>query len=106
MQENQRFDEASLQALQFTEYMVNSLAESAKQCWRWWGQLGEPMIQATDEWAETQRRHFESLRENQRAEGGSEPRLAPRTPTQRTPFLDLYYNPWPGPGDSEGGGWG
>jgi hypothetical protein len=64
------------QQLGFTEYMLNALAENAKQYWRWWGPLGEPMIRATDEWADVQRKYLsslkESLKESQEMKSGSE----------------------------------
>ncbi len=50
------------------EGMVNVFANSAKFYWRIWGPLGEPMIRATEEWANTQRRYLESLRETRKAE--------------------------------------
>ncbi len=49
--------------------MVNVFARSAKFYWRMWGPLGEPMIRATEEWANTQRRYLESLPETRAAEG-------------------------------------
>ena len=51
------------------EGMVNVFAKSANFYWRMWGPLGEPMIRATEEWANTQRRYLESLRETRKAEG-------------------------------------
>ncbi len=107
-----RAEGATRQALAFAERMVNDMAESAKAYWRGWGPLGEPMVQATDEWANTQRRYLESLRgtlekEAGRDEGRGEPRAVPSVPTWpwAPPLRGLTYGPWPGPGDSEGGGW-
>jgi hypothetical protein len=51
------------------EGMVNVFANSAKFYWRMWGPLGEPIIRATEEWANTQRRYLQSLREAQQSEG-------------------------------------
>ncbi len=53
--------------------MVNVFAKSAKFYWRMWGPLGEPMVRATEEWANTQRRYLGSLRETRRAEDREEP---------------------------------
>ena len=110
MTQEPRSNAATPQGLEYTEYMVNTLAESAKQYWRWWGPLGEPMVRAADEWADAQRRYLESLRGSQEAGGRGgeprdEPRAKPKAPFWGTPFLDLSYHPWPGPGGSEGGGW-
>jgi hypothetical protein len=90
------------QQLGYTEYMVNALAESAKQYWRWWGPLGEPMIRATDEWAEMQRKYLRSLGESQ---GTQQPGSRPQTAQWTAPLRGLTFDAWPGPGDSEGGGW-
>lgn len=48
--------------------MVNAYADAAKFYWRMWGPLGEPMIQATDAWAEMQRGYLDWLREAYRAD--------------------------------------
>ena len=104
MTQEPRSNAAPPQALEYTEYMVNTLAESAKQYWRWWGPLGEPMVRAADEWTDAQRRHLVSLRGSQETgEPRDEPRAKPKAPFWETTFLDLSYHPWPGPGDSEGG---
>jgi hypothetical protein len=54
-------DEA-LQVLDGYEQMVNTLAESAKLYWRWWGPLGEPMSRGVDAWADMQRAYIQFLR--------------------------------------------
>src|SRR5919202_7093228 len=75
---------ATRQGLAFAVRVVNDMAESAKLYWRGWGPLGEPMIQATDEWANTQRRYLESLRgslEQGGDEARGESRAVPRVPT-------------------------
>ena|SRR5215207_2555996 len=105
-QEEPRSKAMAPQALEYTEYMVNALAESAKQYWRWWGPLGEPMVRAAEEWADVQRRYLESLRGSEEAGGrGGESHAKPKMPFWGMPFLDLSYHAWPGPGGSEGGGW-
>ncbi len=81
-----RAEGATRQALAFAERMVNDMAESAKAYWRMWGPLGEPMVQATDEWANTQRRYLESLRgtlekEANRDEGQDDSRAVPSVPS-------------------------
>lgn len=90
------------QQLSYTEYMVNALAESAKQYWRWWGPLGEPMIQATEQWAEMQRKHLRSLSESQGTQQGGG---GLQTEQWTAPLRGLTFDAWPGPGGSEGGGW-
>jgi len=60
---------ATLQTLNETErvlineanFMVDFFAEGAKTYWRLWGPLGEPMVQAVDEWAKMQRAYFGSV---------------------------------------------
>ncbi|MDQ3834438.1 MAG: hypothetical protein M3315_12580 [Actinomycetota bacterium] len=106
-----RGEGATQQGLGFAERMVNDMAESAKLYWRWWGPLGEPMVRATDEWADAQRRYLESLRGTQKEAGGDEPRggsrAEPNVPSWPwvPPLRGLSYAAWPGPGGSEGGGW-
>src|SRR3982751_2074246 len=103
MQEEPRAEGATRQGLEFAERMVNDMAESAKLYWRWWGPLGEPMIRAADEWANTQRRYLESLRGVQKEAGGDEPRgesrVEPSAPSWPwvPPLRGLTYAPWPGP---------
>jgi len=77
-----------------------------------WGLLGVPIVQTIDEWANTPRHYLESLRgtlekEANRDEGQDEPRAVPSVPSWPwvLPLSGLTYGPWPGPGDSEGGGW-
>ena len=121
MQEGPRAEGATRQGLQLAERMVNEMARGAKLYWRWWGPLGEPMIEATEEWANTQRRYLQSLRGAQQQEekeeaaaGADQPRGESRAEPSSgalsswpwvPPLRGLTYAPWPGPGDSEGGGW-
>jgi hypothetical protein len=108
-----RAEGATRQGLAFAERMVNDMAESARHYWRGWGPLGEPMIQAVEEWANTQRRYLESLRGTQEKKADEdEPRgesrvgsSVPSWPWMPQPLRGLTYDPWPGPGASEGGGW-
>lgn len=75
------------------EGMVNVFAKSANFYWRMWGPLDEPMIRATEEWANTQRRYLESLRETRKAEGQEaedrevEVREEPQAATTTTPKI-------------------
>ena len=112
MQEEPRAEGATRIQLAFAERMMNELAESAKLYWRGWGPLGEPMIQAVEEWANMQRRYLESLGGTQEKQaGGGEPRGEARTVSSIpswpwvSPLRGLTYDPWPAPGASEGGGW-
>src|SRR5947209_331146 len=107
MTQGPRSNPTSAQALQYTEYMVNAFAEGAKQYWRWWGPLGEPMVRAAEQWAQTQREYLESLRESQEPVDAAAQRSSrPRWPTAPgVPLPGLTFDVWPGPGDSEGGGW-
>jgi len=51
-----------LRGLGFAEYMVGAFEKSAVFYWRMWGPLGGPMIRATEQWANMQRRYLRSLR--------------------------------------------
>jgi hypothetical protein len=112
MQEEPRAKGATRQGLEFAERMVDDMAQSAKLYWRGWGPLGEPMIQAVEEWANTQRRYLESLRGTLEEEaGGDQPQGESHAVPSAlpwpwvSPLRGLTYASWPGPGDSEGGGW-
>jgi hypothetical protein len=59
-----RGTEAVRQGLGFAESMVRTFEQNAKFYWRMWGPLGEPMIQATEQWANVQRSYIRSLRED------------------------------------------
>jgi capsid protein len=84
------------------EQMVNTFAEQAKTFWRAWGPAGEPMVQGTEAWAQMQRAYVQWL--GQTFEAGGQ--KAQRTrPASGMPLPGLTFNPWPGPGGSEGGGW-
>ncbi len=51
-----------LRGLGFAEYVVGAFEKSAVFYWRMWGPLGGPMIRATEQWANMQRRYLRSLR--------------------------------------------
>jgi hypothetical protein len=57
-------DEDALRGLDGYEQMVNTFAENAKNYWRLWGPLGEPMIRIVDAWTEQQRSYLQWLRQN------------------------------------------
>jgi len=90
MQEEPRGDEP-LQGLVSYEQLVNTFAEQAKAFWRSWGQPGEPMVRGVEAWAQMHRSYIQWLRQTK--------------PTSGMPLPGLTFDPWPGPGDSEGGGW-
>ena len=62
MQERPRGTQEMLRGLGFAEYVVGAFEKSAVFYWSMWGPLGGPMIQATEQWANTQRRYLRSLR--------------------------------------------
>jgi hypothetical protein len=57
-------DDDALRGLDGYEQMVNAFAENAKNYWRLWGPLGEPMIRIVDAWTEQQRSYLRWLRQN------------------------------------------
>ncbi len=69
MQESRR-TQAVRQGLGVAESMVRTFEQNAKFYWRMWGPLGEPMIRATEQWANVQRSYIRSFRE---APGGIAP---------------------------------
>ena len=105
MTQGPRNNPTPAQALEYTEYTVDTFAEGAKQYWRWWGPLGEPMVRAAEQWAQTQREYLKSLRESQETESTAAQRSRPKWPTPGVPLQGFTFDAWPGPGDSEGGGW-
>src|SRR5215212_3556528 len=102
MQEGKQPNDEAQQGVGAYEQMVDSFAEQAKAFWRSWGPTGEPMVQGIEAWAQMQRAYLQWLRQTAGAGGASQ-----RTrPTSGVPFLPgLTFDAWPGPGDSEGGGW-
>ena len=62
MQERPRGTQEMLRGLGFAEYVVGAFEKSAVFYWSMWGPLGGPMIRATEQWANMQRRYHRSLR--------------------------------------------
>lgn len=62
MQERPRGTQEMLRGLGFAEYVVSAFEKSAVFYWSMWGPLGGPMIRATEQWANMQRRYLRSLR--------------------------------------------
>jgi hypothetical protein len=62
MRERPRSTQEMLRGLGFAEYVVGAFEKSAVFYWRMWGPLGGPMIRATEQWADMQRRYLRSLR--------------------------------------------
>jgi len=62
MQERPRGTQEMLRGLGFAEYVVGAFEKSAVFYWSMWGPLGGPMIRATEQWANMQRRYLRSLR--------------------------------------------
>ena len=102
MQEGKQPGDEALQGLDGYERLAGSFAEQAKAFWRSWGPAGEPMVQGIEAWAQMQRACLQWLRQTFEA-GGEEAQRA--KPTSGVPLPGLTFQPWPGPGDSEGGGW-
>ena len=73
------------------EQMMNTFAEQAKTFWTSMGPAGEPMALGIESFAQMQRAYIQWLEQAKRASGASLPGLS--------------FDNWPGPGDSEGGGW-
>jgi len=71
--------------------MMNTFAQQAKTFWKSLGAAGEPMTLAIETWAQMQRAYIQQLRQTERTSGES--------------LRGLTFDAWPGPGDSEGGGW-
>jgi hypothetical protein len=79
------------QGIDVYEQMMNTFTEQAKTFWKSMGAAGEPMALGIESFAQMQRAYIQWLRQAQRSSGASLPGLS--------------FNNWPGPGDSEGGGW-
>jgi hypothetical protein len=73
------------------EQMMNTFAQQAKTFWNSLGPAGEPMALGIESWAQMQRAYLQWLRQVERTSGES--------------LAGLAFDAWPGPGDSEGGGW-
>ena len=79
------------QGIDVYEQMMNTFAEQAKTFWKSMGPAGEPMALGIESFAQMQRAYIQWLRQAKRTSGTSLP--------------GLTFDTWPGPGDSEGGGW-
>ena len=90
MQGRPQADEGS-QGIDVYEQMMNTFAEQAKTFWKSMGAAGEPMALGIESFAQMQRAYLQWLRQVKRTSGASLP--------------GLTFDTWPGPGDSEGGGW-
>ncbi len=90
MQRRPQANEAP-QGIDAYEQMINTFAEQAKTFWKSMGPVGEPMALGIESWAQMQRAYIQWLRQAKRTSGESLP--------------GFTFDAWPGPGDSEGGGW-
>jgi hypothetical protein len=79
------------QGLDAYEQMMNTFAQHAKTFWKSLGPAGEPMALTIETWAQMQRAYIQQLRQIER--------------TSEESLRGLTFDAWPGPGDSEGGGW-
>jgi hypothetical protein len=79
------------QGIDAYEQMMNTFAQQAKTFWKSIGPAGEPMAVGIESWVQMQRAYLQWLRQAKRASGDT--------------LRGLTFDAWPGPGDSEGGGW-
>ena len=79
------------QGIDAYEQTMSTFAEQAKTFWKSMGPAGEPMALGIESFAQMQRAYLQVLRQVKRTSGASLP--------------GLTFDTWPGPGDSEGGGW-
>ena len=79
------------QGIEAYEQMMNAFAEQAKTFWKSMGPAGEPMALGIESFAQMQIAYIRWLEQAKRTSGASLPGLS--------------YDYWPGPGDSDGGGW-
>ncbi len=79
------------QGIDVYEQMMNTFAEQAKTFWKSMGPAGEPMALGIESWVQMQSAYLQSLRQTARTSGES--------------LAGFTFDAWPGPGDSEGGGW-
>jgi hypothetical protein len=91
MQRRPQADEIQ-QGMDAYEQMMNSFAEQAKTFWKSAGPAGEPMALGVESWVQMQRAYLQWLRQASRRTSGET-------------LGGLTFDAWPGPGDSEGGGW-
>jgi hypothetical protein len=90
MQGRPQADEVQ-QRIDAYEQMMNTFAEQAKTFWKSIGPAGKPMALGIESWVQMQRAYLQWLRQARRASGET--------------LRGFTFDAWPGPGDSEGGGW-
>ena len=81
-----------LQGVDGYEQMMDTFAQQAKTFWKSMGPAGEPMALGIESWTQMQSAYIQWLRQQTK-----------RTLGESLP--GLTFDAWPGPGDSEGGGW-
>ena len=81
-----------LQGVDGYEQMMNTFAQQAKTFWRSLGPAGEPMVLGIESFAQMQSAYIQWLRQETKRTSGES-------------LAGLAFDAWPGPGDSEGGGW-
>ena len=91
MQEGRSQADEGSQGIDVYEQMMDTFAEQAKTFWKSRGPAGEPMAVGVESFAQMQRAYLQWLRQVKATSGASLP--------------GLTFDTWPGPGDSEGGGW-
>jgi hypothetical protein len=91
MQGRPQADQEVQQGIDTYEQMMNTFAQQAKSFWKSIGPAGEPMALGTESWVQMQRAYLQWLRQVKATSGAV--------------FPGLTFDAWPGPGDSEGGGW-
>ena len=91
MQEGRPQADEATQGLDVYEQMMNTFAEQAKTFGKSMGPAGGPMAVGVESFVQMQRAYLQWLRQVKRTSGASLP--------------GLTFHNWPGPGDSEGGGW-
>ena len=91
MQERRPQADPVQQGIDVYEQMMNTFTEQAKTFWKSRGPAGEPMALGVESFVQMQRAYIQWLRQVKRTSGASLPGLS--------------FDTWPGPGDSEGGGW-
>ena len=80
------------QGLDGYEQMMNTFAEQAKTFWKSMGPAGEPVALGIESWAQMQHAYIQWLRQQAKRTSGES-------------LAGFTFEGWPGPGDSEGGGW-
>ena len=91
MQRRPQQADEGLQGIDAYEQMMNTFAQQAQTFWKSMGPTGKPMLLSVESFAQTQRAYLQWLGQAKRSSGALLP--------------GLTFDEWPGPGDSEGGGW-